>query len=88
MPFRTSDIRRAQAAFDAALEETVYEAEIALTNGNNAMSVTVVDPNDFDMVVAACRFDYQVGVRTAQPSAGELSRIATDFATICAAYGG
>lgn len=87
MPFRTSDVRRAQAAFDAVLEETVYEAEIALSNGNNRMAVTVVDPNDFNLTVATCYFDFDPGVRVAQPSAAELSRIATDFGLICAAYG-
>lgn len=88
MPFRTSDLRRAQTAFDAALEETIYEAEISFANSNMQMRVVVADPNNLDMTVASCQFDYQTGNRAAQPSAGELSRIATDFAAICAAYGG
>jgi hypothetical protein len=86
MPYKPSSVRRVQASFDAALEQTIYEASVTLDPTRNAIRVVVADPDNPELTVVSCQFDYSPSIRTAQPADDELQHVKSRFAAICQAY--
>jgi hypothetical protein len=85
--FRPSDVRRAQAAFDDAIDPP-YEATVTLSPDRLTLRTTVVDPDNGVMPVAngSWQFDPLAIKTKKQPSEEELNEIATQFNTICLAH--
>lgn len=84
--FRPSDVRRVQAAFDAAIPAP-YEAEVTLADGRMTMNAIVMDPDDPALPVVRTSWPYEAGKRLVkQPSDAELAVISTEFIAACTAY--
>jgi len=86
--FNANDLRRVQAAFDAAVPAP-YQASALLISDASAISVWVPDPDNPALTVVQVRFDWnngRVARRSRQPKESELDRITGEFVTICEAY--
>jgi len=89
MPFRLSDQRRIQSAFDAVLEETIYEAEVKISPDRNQVICIVRDPDKPQLMVCNCAFTFNAhrSQKTKlQPSNEELQQMAQSFAALCQVY--
>lgn len=89
MPFRGADLRRVQKTFDDALEAP-YDAEVKLAEGSMVIMVTVRDPENNELTVAACRLEFdsdpKINKTKPQPWEDETKRIVADFVDCCRKY--
>jgi hypothetical protein len=85
--FRPSDVRRVQAAFDAALDPP-YEAEIQLNEARTAMRAIVMDPDDPALAVVQVVWEFDDDKRrdVKQPSDTELAYHIEAHRQICTEY--
>lgn len=85
--FRPSDVRRVQAAFDAALPAP-YEATITVSPDRLELIVTVNDPDEPHLTVSSAvwTFDPRALKNSLQPDDAEIVAIATAHTQICADY--
>jgi hypothetical protein len=88
MPFRKSDMRRVQSAFDAAIAAP-FEAEASLSVDYLKLSVFVRDPDNEAAIVAQCYWDFDTtrkASRLEQPNESEVTYMVTAFQTLCLQY--
>ena len=84
--FRPSDQRRVQAELDAMLPAP-YEAVVTLADERRKMYVTIADPDDPDINVAACLWVFDPSRKLEkQPSDEELKAVVGNLTIICEAY--
>lgn len=87
--FRQTDVRRVQSRFDAAIEAP-YESVVAINEQSDMMTVRIMDPDEPDLCVWQCRFDYVPALPNkaarAQPDNTEVDGIVEQAAAVCEAY--
>ena len=85
--FRPSDVRRVQAAFQAALPAP-YEATITLSPDRLELIVTVADPDEPQLVVSSgiWTHDPRALKGSKQPDDAEIAEIAAMNIAICTEY--
>lgn len=85
--FRPSDVRRVQAAYDAALDPP-YEAQVQLENMRKTMRVIIMDPDDQQLPVAQAVwwFDTDAPRTVKQPADAEVAATAASHKRVCTDY--
>lgn len=85
--FRPSDVRRVQAAFDAALTPP-YEAQTTLEDDRKTLRVVIEDPDEARLIVAQAVwwFDESKARETKQPADAEIATILNAMQVACSEY--